>query len=353
MQETKLDKFNTFSLKNAGVGFSAFAIVYILASFIISLVANIFLTILFRSPDEAVEVLTSDLSNVILSALIQGIFLATAFIVAKQSKVDLLTATKFKTKPNYIDMLVCVAFSFGIVFTLLPVSNIFMGLLDLIGYEMTGGIIVDSVGEYITYIFLVCMLPAFVEETLFRGVILQGLRQKSNVFAIFISAFLFSIFHQNPSQTIHQFIVGVIWATLVIKTGSIWISVLLHFLNNFIAISYDFFVNISGGIDNVPVAVDYILLGVGILVFALCTTYFVIKYFKKKKVAIEQENETNEEIQIEKSVSGAEFEVVNGLSREKISGKKFFLYASFGIGICAVMWVLNLLIGMGVIALWK
>jgi len=72
-----------------------------------------------------------------------------------------------------------------------------------------------------------------LEELLFRGLILGGLlRRYKPAKAIIWSAVIFGIAHLNPWQFIAAFIIGCAIGWLFWKTGSIWIGIILHFVNN-------------------------------------------------------------------------------------------------------------------------
>lgn len=76
------------------------------------------------------------------------------------------------------------------------------------------------------------IVPAFVEELLFRGMILSSVRPYSESGAILISAILFGLMHQTPFQLFYTTVIGVILGVVRVKTGSIWVGVLVHFFNN-------------------------------------------------------------------------------------------------------------------------
>jgi membrane protease YdiL (CAAX protease family) len=89
----------------------------------------------------------------------------------------------------------------------------------------------------IVSILLVGIIPAFVEELLFRGVILHGFKENySRKKAIIISALLFGIIHLNPWQFVTAFIIGIISAWICIKTGSIILSIYIHLFNNTVSV---------------------------------------------------------------------------------------------------------------------
>lgn len=85
------------------------------------------------------------------------------------------------------------------------------------------------------------------EEVIFRGIFLSGLIYMYGIVpAIIITSILFgvwhirSIFFMSWNKTIIQIlytglILGPIFAILTIYTGSIWLAVILHFLNNLFA----------------------------------------------------------------------------------------------------------------------
>ena len=83
------------------------------------------------------------------------------------------------------------------------------------------------------------IVPALVEEFALRGVLLQSLRKYGDAFAVLASAILFAIMHGNMTQAPFAFILGAVLAILVIMTGSLWTSMLVHLINN----TYSVFMN--------------------------------------------------------------------------------------------------------------
>jgi hypothetical protein len=79
------------------------------------------------------------------------------------------------------------------------------------------------------------VIPAFIEETVFRGVILGSLRRYGNFFAIFTSAILFALMHNTLIQLPFAFSLGILFGFIAIKTNSLLPSMLIHFMNNFIS----------------------------------------------------------------------------------------------------------------------
>lgn len=77
-----------------------------------------------------------------------------------------------------------------------------------------------------------CILGPVLEELLYRGMLLQSLRKYNEKFAIFVSALIFGLMHQNYSQFILGFLVGIPLAAVTLKSGSIVPAIIAHiFLN--------------------------------------------------------------------------------------------------------------------------
>lgn len=83
------------------------------------------------------------------------------------------------------------------------------------------------------YTLIIAVLPACIEELTFRGVLFQSYRKKRVFTAILLSAFLFGCMHMNFNQFLYAFVMGIFVAFLVEGTGSIYSSMLAHFVLNF------------------------------------------------------------------------------------------------------------------------
>ena len=76
----------------------------------------------------------------------------------------------------------------------------------------------------------------FAEELFFRGVVYSALRRYGPVLATLASAALFGIAHGVSVVLVVAFLLGVVNAVLVERSGSIWPAVLAHATNNTIAL---------------------------------------------------------------------------------------------------------------------
>ncbi len=77
------------------------------------------------------------------------------------------------------------------------------------------------------------ILPGVIEEALFRGVILTGLRRHlSPAAAVLICALLFAALHLSPWRFLPQLSLGLLLGWLTLRTGSCWPAALAHALHN-------------------------------------------------------------------------------------------------------------------------
>ena len=81
-------------------------------------------------------------------------------------------------------------------------------------------------------IVVFALLPALLEEMVFRGYVLRALRRYGDWSAIVVSAVLFGLMHGNISQIPFALIVGLALGWLYVATENIWLAVSVHFTNN-------------------------------------------------------------------------------------------------------------------------
>lgn len=97
-----------------------------------------------------------------------------------------------------------------------------------------------SIESLLLNILSTALLPCLVEELVFRGYLFGTLRRHGDGIAILISALVFGLFHGNILQFPFAFLLGLVQAWLLVKTGSILPCILLHFANNLTSVLIDF-----------------------------------------------------------------------------------------------------------------
>ena len=88
-------------------------------------------------------------------------------------------------------------------------------------------------------LLLLALLPAVVEEGFFRGILLWGLRDRSILRRILLSAAVFGLYHLSFFRLLPTAYLGILLAAVTLLSGSIYPAVLWHALNNGLAILVD------------------------------------------------------------------------------------------------------------------
>ena len=97
---------------------------------------------------------------------------------------------------------------------------------------------VETVWGLLFNIFMIAVIPAVGEELLFRGVIQKIFTNMTRNYhlGIWISAFLFSALHMQFFGFLPRMFLGAVFGYLLVYSGSIWLPILAHFLNNAVGV---------------------------------------------------------------------------------------------------------------------
>ncbi len=135
----------------------------------------------------------------------------------------------------------------------------------------------DNLNALFLNILIIAVIPAIGEELLFRGVIQRLFTEwtKSAHAGIWISAVIFSAMHLQFYGFIPRTLLGVLFGYMLVWSGSIWIPVLAHFVNNAAAVTVYYFIQrnrIDENIESIgtnPGEWIYLLLSLMFLLFFL------------------------------------------------------------------------------------
>ena len=100
-----------------------------------------------------------------------------------------------------------------------------------------------AVAVIIPMLFVMAVMPAFNEEFLCRGILYGAYRQRAKTTGIWLSALAFGLFHLNFNQMLYAVYLGIVLALMVEATGSIYTSMLMHFLLNGFNVTMNFMAN--------------------------------------------------------------------------------------------------------------
>lgn len=122
----------------------------------------------------------------------------------------------------------CFLLQFTALITMSLITNL---LTNISGKEMTTEL--NTLTPYMIFMFLI--FNPIIEEFVFRKLFADKLLIYGELFYMLVSSFCFSIVHGvslGIPQIIYTFILGMIWSYLVVKTGNIKLSIILHSLSN-------------------------------------------------------------------------------------------------------------------------
>lgn len=230
---------------------------------------------------------------------------------------------KFEKKYILIALLICA----GALFSLSWINEAFISLMEkFFSYKANPIVLPKENGlDFVLCTIFICALPAFFEEVVFRGILLNGCKRLGDLFAIIAVGILFSLYHKNPMQTVYQFVLGAIYALLVIKSGSIIPAIIMHFLNNFYIIVLYFLT--SSDFTFSP-TVNVILTVVGTICLIGGLAWLVLGC--EKPLADEKLNE--------------EYAKRIDVKQER---KSFIIFSLMGVVVVLVLWISNLITFIG------
>lgn len=184
------------------------------------------------------DILTTSIIQIVIIFLIPTII----YTITKKQSVK-RTFRDFNYSVTSIKV-IFYSFIIGIAcyFLNIIVASFFSNIIRLFGYETmpayatASGESIDSIGQFITNLVLVAVLPAICEETAHRGLLLGGLSRMGLKRAVLISSLLFGLMHLNVNQFFYATVLGFLMAVAVIISRSIFPAMIIHFCNNGLSI---------------------------------------------------------------------------------------------------------------------
>lgn len=141
----------------------------------------------------------------------------------------------------------------------------------------------QTIQQYLMLVLVLSVFAGICEEILFRGTIMPSMESHGLVPAIVFSSMLFALFHVSFLNLISTFILGMVMAVVVIKTGSLWGGILYHMLNNFIAATYLY---IAGRYETASeIDPQYYWLALPLFLLALAGSYFGFSLLQRQSNA--------------------------------------------------------------------
>lgn len=143
-------------------------------------------------------------------------------------KKNPLKVIRFKRIP-FTSAILCVVIaicSYPVVVCLNLLSMLFVenAMVNVMTDVLSNGLI--------SSMLLMAVMPAIVEETIFRGVVYNTYSKRRPLLDVFLSAFLFGLMHMNFNQMPYAFFLGIVMALLMEACDSVVAPMILHFTLN-------------------------------------------------------------------------------------------------------------------------
>lgn len=144
----------------------------------------------------------------------------------------------------------------------------------------------DSIFEASFVVIVIALTPAICEEVFFRGFVQKSFEFRIKPFwAALLTAFFFALYHFNPYGFIPLIVLGFYLGFASYISNSIFIPVILHFLNNFFAVMLFFIFGEEELTTNTPANFEslnfhFISFIILLLLFIIFTVYVKRNYQK-------------------------------------------------------------------------
>ena len=143
-----------------------------------------------------------------------------------------------------------------------------------------------GVSDLLINLIVIAIIPAIGEELLFRGVIQKLFTELANSkgFAVILTAVLFSALHMQFFGFLPRFALGVLLGFLYVWSGSLWVPITAHFINNAMAVILTWYME-RGMIHFNPDTIGIEQGQEGILAASVFLTWAILWWLKKQWVA--------------------------------------------------------------------
>jgi len=200
-------------------------------------------------------------------AATQVFILALPLIAAFYLKADFKKTFKLKL-PSIKDVIGTLILWIGTFILANLVGNILLYLFPENEEVVTQlNVVLKGDNLWIT-LLVVALLPAICEELFFRGFIFSSLENSIKARnAVILAGLMFALYHINFIRIVPTFILGAAFAFAVYRTGSIFVSIIMHFINNAVAALSLFYPDAFERLEQVIMVVenDWIMAGIHLL----------------------------------------------------------------------------------------
>ena len=157
---------------------------------------------------------------------------------------------------------------------------------------------INTLPKYIISMLVIAVLPGFLEEIMFRGGLQNILVRwfKGPWLAIILTSIIFSAIHLSFYGFFVRFALGMFLGMIFYYSGSLWLSILFHFLFNGVQVTMLYLTSTS--LKPTDITEQHLSIWIGLISLGLIVYAFIyfkkISEFSKNKFIVEEQNDEND-----------------------------------------------------------
>lgn len=288
IREEQEHKFKIAKYKDFSFSLGLTLILFIVFQLLLSVIVPMLISPVISSVFSKIQVELIETALILIGGLYFSFKVIQLYTEKKSAEKEIKLSPKEK-----ITTFLKAFFLFGLFQTILPSVMKFIGveydMSSILDFNLDGSILTN-----LLFCFTIAFVPAFFEELFFRKGIIDYSRKFGNMFALICSSLIFALAHFNIFQGFFAFLAGLVLGTLYLKTGNLKMSILLHFVNNFVS---GILMIVAGNIqlENMITILYYGTMAVGALLLFIenirdfVKEYKEIKRLEKEKIEVEDE----------------------------------------------------------------
>jgi membrane protease YdiL (CAAX protease family) len=157
-----------------------------------------------------------------------------------------------------------------------------------------------TIGGFLLNLLMIALIAAIGEELIFRGILVRLFHEWTrNVhMAVILPALIFSALHLQFYGFIPRLVLGILLGYLFVWTGSLWVPVLVHFVNNAMAVILAFLDSrglITVDIENIG-ASDNVVVIILSFIFTVVLMGWVYYTERGKPAILKSKSQRNEDL---------------------------------------------------------
>lgn len=175
----------------------------------------------------------------VMSYLLNLIQLTFVFYFLKKDKLKFLTYMRIRL-PDWKQIVCMVCLTISTLIVAMYINNISLLFTENRVAEAVKDLATYDVKAKVAAILILALIPAFVEEVIFRGVLYRATSEKKK--AIVLTAICFALLHLNLNQISYALFMGIVLALIIFLTDNLTLSIFMHVCFNLYTVIMNMFI---------------------------------------------------------------------------------------------------------------